>query len=489
MAHGFSLSRTQEGPLPADADAFLALLARLRAGGAADEEERAAAALFDWSRPITVARAPGRLDVMGGIADYSGSLVLQMPISEAAFAAAQLGPGDGALSCVSLGAAGRSCAHSVPAAALLDAAGAPLPYAEARARLAGDAATSWAAYPLGTLHVLAREAGAEWSRGVRLLLASAVPEGKGVSSSAAVEVAAMSAAAPLAGLALEGRQLALWCQRAENAVVGAPCGVMDQMASALGAQGRLLALLCRPAEVQPPATLPPHLALWGIDSGLRHSVGGSDYGAVRAGAFMGRAIARQRAAAAGLPQPACLCELPVNAFERDVAPHLPDTITGAAFAAAHGDHEDVVTPLRASQTYAVRVPAAHAVHEHARVSLFRALLGAAPGSEQLRLLGQLMLQSHTSYSACGLGSPGTDALVALVEELGPARGLFGAKITGGGSGGTVCVLGAAGPEGEAAVAEVVARYAAAHGVTPHVFRGSSPGAVEFGTLTLEPSEF
>ena len=56
----------------------------------------------------------------------------------------------------------------------------------------------------------------------------------------------------------------------ENCVVGAPCGLMDQMASSLGAAGSLLALRCQPAEVLPPVALPPHVRLWGIDSGIRH---------------------------------------------------------------------------------------------------------------------------------------------------------------------------------------------------------------------------
>ena len=70
---------------------------------------------------------------------------------------------------------------------------------------------------------------------------------------------------------------------------------MDQMASALGRAGALLALRCQPAEVEPPVAVPPHLRFWGVDSGIRHSVGGSDYGAVRAGAFMGLRIASQLA--------------------------------------------------------------------------------------------------------------------------------------------------------------------------------------------------
>jgi len=94
----------------------------------------------------------------------------------------------------------------------------------------------------------------------------------------------------------------------------------------------------------------------------------------------------------------------------------------------------------------------------------------------------LMYQSHASYSACGLGSAETDLIVRLVREAGPARGLYGAKITGGGSGGTVAVLGRRGSE--AAVAEIAERYEQATGRRARTFSGSSPGAAAFGHLKL-----
>lgn len=72
---------------------------------------------------------------------------------------------------------------------------------------------------------------------------------------------------------------------------GAPCGIMDQMASSLGTERQLLALRCQPAELLFPLYIPSHICFWGIDSGMQHSVGGSDYSVVRAGAFMGLKIA------------------------------------------------------------------------------------------------------------------------------------------------------------------------------------------------------
>ena len=94
---------------------------------------------------------------------------------------------------------------------------------------------------------------------------------------------------------------------------------------------------------------------------------------------------------------------------------------------------------------------------------------------ELAELGQLMFQSHASYSACGLGSPGTDRLVELVRAAGPSQGLFGAKITGGGSGGTVAVL--ARPEALVRLRALAERYATEAGLSARVFVGSSAGAV------------
>ena len=101
---------------------------------------------------------------------------------------------------------------------------------------------------------------------------------------------------------------------------------------------------------------------------------------------------------------------------------------------------------------------------------------------RLTQLGELMYQSHASYSACGLGCEGTDLLVDLVRQAGPAKGLFGAKITGGGSGGTVAVLGRRGAGG--AIQAIAEEYERQTGYRPYIFSGSSPGAAAFGHLKL-----
>lgn len=216
---------------------------------------------------------------MGGIADYSGSLVLQWPLEEACHVAAQVDQGASVsvLRVVSLGAerADRGSTFQLDLACLFDdKAEGPISAAAAkevlREHCAGD--QGWAAYIVGVLLILAQEFPETnlLNRSFSLLVSSAVPEGSGVSSSAALEVAvacALSAALGFNCLLHDGRNLPLLCQRAENEVVGAPCGVMDQMAAALGRAHGLMALLCQPAQYQGTVDVPHHAIFWGINSG------------------------------------------------------------------------------------------------------------------------------------------------------------------------------------------------------------------------------
>lgn len=251
--------------------------------------------LFDNKSPIYVARAPGRLDIMGGISDYSGSLVLELPLAEATLAAVQRDPG-GSIRIVSLGAEEnkRAADFTMPLADLMRN-GKPLEYDEARSYLRQDPARRWGAYVAGAFLVLMREIGTTFTEGARILIRSSVPEGKAVSSSAALEVASMQALAALFEIELAPRTLAILCQKVENLVVGASCGVMDQMTSACGEANSLIAILCQPAELKQQIPIPEDLRFWGIDSGIRHSVSGSDYTSVRVGAFMGYRIIAEMA--------------------------------------------------------------------------------------------------------------------------------------------------------------------------------------------------
>ena len=426
--------------------------------------------LFERGASVSIARAPGRLDVMGGIADYSGSLVLERPIAEATWAAVQRIDRP-VLEIVSLG----RDAYTIPLQTLAPQ-GAPVGYDELRQMFA-QSPFQWAAYIVGVVIVLARERGLPLTSGARIVVVSDVPEGKGVSSSAAVETATMAATACAFGIALEPRDLALLCQTAENRVAGAPCGVMDQMTCVFGDEHALLALLCQPAELQVPVRVPDDIELWGLDSGERHAVGGSDYGAVRTGAFMGLRILSEHTTVPG----GYLANIAVDDFEHELAHYLPEHMSGDEFLARYGRTADPVTSVERGRRYCVRAPAAHPVYERSRAETFRRLLPES-AEDARRHLGQLMYESHASYGHCGLGSEGTDRLVALVRGEGLAAGLYGARITGGGCGGTVAVIGRRGAA--PAIARVADAYEQQTGYRPHIFAGSSPGVLAFGARSI-----
>ncbi|RLN09684.1 L-arabinokinase [Panicum miliaceum] len=504
-------------------------------------ERTAASVLFDWEEGIYVARAPGRLDVMGGIADYSGSLVLQMPIREACHVAVQRsdpskqkqwkhtqarqlanGGAVPVLQIVSFGSelSNRAPTFDMDLSDFMDG-DKPISYDKAKEYFSLDPSQKWAAYVAGTIFVLMAELGVRFTDSMSILVSSSVPEGKGVSSSASVEVASMSAIAAAYDLNIAPRDLALLCQKVENHVVGAPCGVMDQMASACGEANKLLAMVCQPAEVKELVNIPTHIRFWGLDSGIRHSVGGTDYGSVRVGTYMGRKMIK--CAASDLLSeslPSCvptlsgdtnpeeyeehgvdllkseasmeyLCNLPPHRYEAVYAKDIPEVITGDAFLEKYGDHNDAVTQVDPKRSYCVKAPTRHPIYENFRVEAFKSLLTAAKTDGQLSALGELMYQCHYSYNACGLGSDGTDRLVNLVQEIqhrktsragGPS--LFGAKITGGGSGGSVCVIGKNCLRSSEEIFEIQRRYKAATGYLPIVFEGSSPGAGKFGYLKI-----
>ncbi|HLM24830.1 MAG TPA: hypothetical protein VK274_07205 [Pyrinomonadaceae bacterium] len=418
--------------------------------------------LFKPDRDLIVTRAPGRLDVMGGIADYSGSLVLELPIAEATFAALQLHTEPQLNIVTLLDDEPHQSSFSMSLRELE-----PISYEEARSLFKQD---GWAAYVAGVFLVLMRERDIRFTSGANILISSRVPPGKGVSSSAALEVAVMEAVTKAFNIDVGPRDVALLCQRVENMVVGAPCGVMDQMTAVFGERDRLLALLCQPAELKNMIALPPQLKLWGIDSGIRHSVGGSDYGSVRAGAFMGQRI---------IGEVTFLANISPAEFENKYAAQLPERISGEEFLARYKRTTDPVTSIDARREYAVKVPTAHPIYENARVQRFVELLDAQTDFDEL---GELMYASHQSYTALGLNSEGTDLLVELVRKEGAAGGLFGAKITGGGSGGTVAVLGE--QSSHATIDRIAKAYANETGHQPYIFSGSSSGSLAFGHMRL-----
>jgi galactokinase len=249
----------------------------------------------------------------------------------------------------------------------------------------------------------------------------------------------------------------------------------------------LLALLCQPAELKPLVPVPDEISFWGIDSGIKHSVSGSDYTSVRVGAFMGQRIIvelMKQHASKNYPniQSKYLADITPSLYEQYFLGNLPERMRGSKFIQQYQDTVDEVTEIEPEFIYSIRKPTAHPIYEHSRVQTFAELLKESVGEDACIQLGELMYQSHQSYSDCGLGSTGTDRLVAFAREFGSLKGLYGAKITGGGSGGTVALLGRS--DARHLIEEIADKYSGEFDYEPYIFSGSSMGALAFGHITL-----
>jgi L-arabinokinase len=158
------------------------------------------------------------------------------------------------------------------------------------------------------------------------------------------------------------------------------------------------------------------------------------------------------------------------------AERLPERMTGAEFLRIRDGVDDELSSVEQEVEYPVRAATLHPIEEQARVETFLRLLDEPVSPLRARLIGELMAASHAGYSRCGLGTPVTDRIVEAVRSVGWERGLIGARTSGGGSGGTVVVLGREEAE------PVVRRLSETLGVG--LVSGTSPGASSFGTRLI-----
>ena len=327
--------------------------------------------------PDAVWSAPGRVNLIGEHTDYNAGLVLPFAIGQRTVVAAGLRDGSDDVAVTSTMFPGV-----------------------ARARLAGIApgtVSGWSGYPLGVAWALSKLRPLGAPGGVDLFVESDVPAGAGLSSSAALEIAVASALNQLWNLAATDPELAHASQRAENEVVGAPTGIMDQFASLLGQADAAVFLDCRTEHTQ---IVPLRLRQAGldivlIDTGERHSHAAGGYAARRASC--------ERAAR----------ELGVPAL-RDVG---VDDLPGVASIL----DEETFRRVR------------HVVTENERVAATVRALGA----DDLAAVGGLLTASHASMrDDFEISTPALDLAVDTALRFGAA----GARMTGGGFGGAAIAL-------------------------------------------------
>lgn len=358
--------------------------------------------------PRQLVRAPGRVNLIGEHTDYNDGFVLPLAIERAVWIA--LRPrNDRRVQLFSLEF-----------------------YSEGHFELDRlEKVSGWLEYPKGVAWAL-QEAGLEL-RGFDGVLSGDVPRGAGLSSSAALELAAAKAFHAVSGFAWEPARMAQLAQRAENRWVGVNCGIMDQLISAAGVAGHALLIDCRSLELTP-VPLPPGSKVVILDTATRRGLVDSAYNERR----------RQCEAAARFFGVAAL---------RDVSL--------AQFSAAAARLEPVMAKR-----------ARHVISENERT------LQAAEAMRQgdSARLGQLMNNSHTSLRDDFEVS--SAALNTMVELAQAHPGCFGARMTGAGFGGCAVAL-VAEPQMTAFVAEVTAHYQQRTGLTPQVtVTTASQGASE-----------
>jgi galactokinase len=361
-------------------------------------------------QPTVIARAPGRIEFIGNHTDYNGGAVLGAAIDRY----------------VTVAAAPNKTGHfrlkSTSGAQPVDLAAVPA------GRLSG--ADSWANYPLGVWRSLG-DFKLPQPAGFDLLVASDLPAGAGLSSSAALELASALALLELAGAnPLAPEQLAALGRHAENNYVGVPCGILDQGTSAFGRAGQLVHIDCR-GPIFSRVPLPAGTHLWIFNTREKHAL------------IDGLYATRHRE---------CL------EAAKTLGVALLADLTPARLA-----------PIERKLTPEIARRAKHIVEEHARVQDTVEALQRG----DLATVGRLLTASHRSSQHLFENStPALDRLVDLLEKH-PA--VYGARLTGGGFGGAVMAL--AGDSFTLADAEVIAAQSGSHPEIIHLLSADGAAVV------------
>ena len=187
-----------------------------------------------------------------------------------------------------------------------------------------------------------------------------------------------------------------------------------------------------------------------------------------------------------------LCNISVHEFREQCEHLLPEELLGEEFLEKYGTTVDTATQVEPGKVYPVRSRVEHMVYENARTKQFIASIKNADSDTEhihryLREAGKLMYESNASYrDLAGLGSPEVDGLVNIAKKIGEQGGIYGAKITGGGGGGTVALLCHGSVENS--LTQTLAAYKLAWGIDAELIRGNAHGALEFGFMLWELKE-
>lgn len=439
-----------------------------------------------------VAQAPGRLDVMGGLSDYTGSLVLNTTTGGHVCVVVQRRT-DNDLSIISVRSpVAEDVASTVVAMSQLYGPNGSLIDARHGRSLAGEGKKDVARCIVGALVEILRVAATpRLDGGLSVVVGSETKEPASPGWDVAVVAAALVAVAGACDVTLDPLEAAAVCQRVENEWLGIPAGVGDAVCVLLGEPNTLAEVRCEPCALSGSIRLPDDLVLVGIDCGMRHPEANLKYSRVRTAAFMGRALIDRiiRHDGSGrLQWDGHLARVSVTDYVGRFRDRIPTKLKGSEYLERFGETGDPLTRIDPEFVYKIRSRTEHHIYEHTRACQFVECLSRAIRSGENRALeeaGELMYASHWSYGQrCGLGSVETDMLVSLIRGHGTDAEIYGAKITGRGCGGSVAVLMRATERARAAVDDTIKRYQSKTGRVATLLRGSLPGALVSGAQRM-----
>jgi galactokinase len=367
------------------------------------------------STSIRIFRAPGRVNLMGEHTDYNDGFV--MPVALEFYTYVAIGPRkDRQIHLRSLD------------------------FKESRefdlsAKVAGPSG-DWSDYVRGVAAVL--DAATHRISGANLVIKGEVPMGAGLSSSAAVEVSSALAFLAISGIELDRAEVARLCQRAEHEYAGTKCGIMDQFISCFGRANHALLLDCRDLTYKM-LKIDEQVRIIICNTKVRHELASGEYNRRRADCEAGVRYLQQH-----LPAVRALRDVTLEELDR------------------YGESLPEITFRRCR----------HVISENTRV------LAAAKAlqSVDLREFGRLMAESHRSLrDDYEVSCPELDIMVEIAQKI---RGVFGARMTGGGFGG--CTVNLVRADAVEEFHKTVAReYQAAVGLRPDIYTCSAAdGAAE-----------
>ncbi|MGN6725200.1 MAG: GHMP family kinase ATP-binding protein [Tepidisphaeraceae bacterium] len=461
-------------------------------------------ASFAADRPVRISRAPGRLDVMGGIIDTTGGLCCSATLDRATAVALQ-GREDRVVQIFSFNLfdAHRPFTLMVPLEGLAHSSIDQLRHGFA------EEGRHWSAVIAGCLAVLHEERLLDLTdpavRGVNLAVLTDVPAGAGVGSSAATAGATLlnliDHYLPAESHGIEPGRVAAMAQRVEQQIAGQSGTLTQHQGCCLGQARAVLRIDTQSGALLGPLYLPGGVRVIGINSGAPAKGLTVANARVRCAAVMGHRMIldkmKQMGATLGRqmigdPMQGFLANLALNDYKKYFRPYLPEKVKGGQFLLQFGGTIPRGTSVEPDFNYPVQSATDHHVFEAHRVKEFVRYLEAARDLQSqdpqrkltLDKAGHLMYASHISSTKdAGLGHDACDLLVDLIRQS-EADGFYGARITAGGCGGTVAVLCDAGPGVDEAVGRIQRAYEAKTGLTSEAFLASTPGAWAAGTVVV-----